>query len=540
IEEEERLKEIKRKREKQKNVENPAALHNRQKAERIAAAAQAEKEEAEQLAKRKKLQLPAPQITDQDLETILQIGQQGETARELVQSEHTASGTLLGDYTTATPGHDIAARTPRINTKHDTVMAEARNLRALAVQQTPLLGEENPVIQESQGTGFDGVTPRSSLMQTPNPLMTPMRGGDSAGQSVFAAPGATPMRDELGLNAGTPFSPRAGGLHRAGKDLRVQLAKKLAKLPAPRNEFEIIVPEQPSPEQGAESSKQIESDQEAVDKMRRERLRAEEEARLRRRSQAVQRDLPRPASFESLEAAHDKLARLANEGDVTAQIQRLILEELERMVLYDAANHPVPHSRPPKRQIHMEPISDEDLQWARDAVTEELNNNPIPAEVVIEASNLWKGYEGSMVWVASKNEYLPKDELTEEDWVDKFRAEWKSRRERMTKEADRAAKIEKRLGIKLGGYQARAKVLAQSITKAHEECDQAYRDLELFRSLKRAEDASIPSRLESAEAEVREVERREDELQSRYSELVRRRQALLEQIQAASNGEVAT
>jgi hypothetical protein len=101
-------------------------------------------------------------------------------------------------------------------------MAEARNLISLQTQATPLAGGENAPLGDSD---FAGVAPRAKVAATPNALMTPLRAG--AGQ-VGLTPRGTPLRDELGLNAG-------GVAQRAEQAaLRARLTQGLSTLPKPR------------------------------------------------------------------------------------------------------------------------------------------------------------------------------------------------------------------------------------------------------------------------------------------------------------------
>lgn len=67
--------------------------------------------EAEQISKRRKLELPAAQVGEAELEEIVKIGLAGESARALVGEGSEASERLLGEY----DGFDKAkmARTPR-------------------------------------------------------------------------------------------------------------------------------------------------------------------------------------------------------------------------------------------------------------------------------------------------------------------------------------------------------------------------------------------------------------------------------------------
>ncbi|RKP33890.1 hypothetical protein BJ085DRAFT_29293, partial [Dimargaris cristalligena] len=134
-------------------------------------------QEAEQIAQRRKLQLPTPQVTQTELDEIIKLGQASETARDLVSDgPNAASNSLLNEYQSVPKFTDV--RTPATE---DTVMVEARNLRRLAASQTPLLGRDSDEMSaEETGTGYDGIQPRSSIVQTPNPLLTPLRAGHAS------------------------------------------------------------------------------------------------------------------------------------------------------------------------------------------------------------------------------------------------------------------------------------------------------------------------------------------------------------------------
>jgi hypothetical protein len=183
------------------------------------------------------------------------------------------------------------ARTPAAG-GGNRIMQEAQNLRMLQQGQGPLLGGENPELHPSD---FTGVTPRSAPSQTPNPLAaaaaaaggatpsvhggpsvagvsatpqltgaTPGRGGTSvAGISATPLLGATPgrggglpsatptpMRDALGLNDPDTFAAGAGGSSKREEAARLALQRNelragLSQLPAPRNEYQIVVPDMP-------------------------------------------------------------------------------------------------------------------------------------------------------------------------------------------------------------------------------------------------------------------------------------------------------
>lgn len=66
----------------------------------------------------------------------------------------------------------------------------------------------------------------------------------------------------------------------------------------------------------------------------------------------------------------------------------------------------------------------------------------------------------------------------------------------MTTEAKRAAKMEKKLKILLGGYQSRAMGLIKQLNDLWDQIEQAHLELRTFEELKKHEDAAIPRRLE--------------------------------------------
>jgi len=215
--------------------------------------------EEQQISKRRKLQLPGAQVSEQELEEIVKIGQAGESARMAAEEGGNEAGRgLLGEYSALSHAKD--ARTPRTAPQADNVMAEARNLRNMTAQQTPLLGDENADLHELVGrSGYEAATPSGSVQATPNPLATPFRrpgGGEveatprSVRGGPAGAPGATPlrtpMRDSLAIN--TPYGERPVSETPREQKQRLRAAQSslqagFASLPKPKNDFELVVPE---------------------------------------------------------------------------------------------------------------------------------------------------------------------------------------------------------------------------------------------------------------------------------------------------------
>jgi pre-mRNA-splicing factor CDC5/CEF1 len=165
--------------------------------------------------RRTPLQLPAPQVSDRELEDIAKLG------AGAASSASRGAGGLIGDYAEASAPTPM--RTPSATSGQDVVMQEARTLLALRSAQTPLLGGENATLEE--GTGFDGATPRTSRSETPSMLresVTP-----APGTQVSGTPMQAPLRDQLGLNQSDDFSLTPAS--RKEQRARERLAKEALK-----------------------------------------------------------------------------------------------------------------------------------------------------------------------------------------------------------------------------------------------------------------------------------------------------------------------
>ncbi|KAJ2711959.1 Pre-mRNA-splicing factor cef1 [Coemansia spiralis] len=391
--------------------------------------------------------------------------------------------------------------------------------------------------------------PPGGTTATPNPLATPFHGSGAAPAAARA--GAPAVRDELGLNtpvADASMTPREHEM--AARGMREQLARRLAAIPQPKNEFEIVVPEPTGDAAGAaEMAAGVAAltvgkaapgtaadvdDQADIDQLLEAERRRAAELELERQSQCVRRDLPRPdmLSGSALAAASD--------ASTPRSVLELISDEMRALILRDAREHPVPDMpllRPSDpADATLETVSDSMLAAARALVAEEaaaMRSEAADAykRLAGPAGNmLWRAAEDSAVWLPQAQAYRPVHEVGAADWIEKHRRDLAARREVMGAEAARAAKIERKLGVTLGGYQARSKALCDKIQAAYKAYEQAHLDAEAFARLHVLEQAAIPARLEKAEAEVRTIETRERYLQSEYQNLLEHRNRLAAQL----------
>ena len=374
-------------------------------------------------------------------------------------------------------------------------MLEARNLRNMTMQQTPLLGDDNTPMHQipgRPGTGFEGATPRSSVAATPNPLATPSRRAGFDGSATprtdavsitDGTPLRTPMRDSLAINAGEMGDNQARSLR--------ALQAKLGSLPAPKNDYELLDPEEDKI-RAEEESKQREEDAAERD-ARNAAYRAEEERKdLARRSQVIKRNLPRPVSFDAASVIASLDASSAEE------MEKEVAKEMIRLLEHDSILYPVPGgSKVGGGRSSLQQIPDDDVSAARALVHSELATSlgfPGASEDVIKRTvsssvdqdafdAVWKPLHEDLSFDAKTNSYVLKSSLSPEEQNAGLSALITTMRSGMMSEVGKTMKAEKKLGVVLGGYQARNKQLGSKLVDLAEELSRATYEMESFERL---------------------------------------------------------
>ena len=481
--------------------------------------------EAEQSSKRRALVLPAPQVGEGELEEIVKMGMIGERANVIARSsENDATRGLVNSYSTINTGAPI--RTPRAPAQEDHIANEIRNIRALTETQSSLLGGENTPLHEGAGsTGFDGVTPRRHHMETPNPMATPFRQPNGMGQTP--GPGQTPMRtprDTFALNAdgdmqlvgGTPNDIRLREMA-----LKHQLKQGLASLPKPKaTEWEYELPDEQDESMGVEELS--EEDAELRDRRARQIREAQEKLDFARRTQAVQRGLPRPTVIDI-----DALIKSAS--DRSSSGEALIAHEAALLLANDALRYPPKGAKVKGTLKPLESFDDDALAQARLMIALE-----VPRELAERGSSTFQiawmdAHKSSLL--LGLGTYGDDDEIDEHQLLVEafdvcsrssglvkcpYTNQLQNVQDSIVSAAEKGNKMEKKLALHLGGYQQRAKMLRQKIAEASEALTKATYSLDAFRTLQISEEAAISRRLEGLREEVGFVAKREREAQDLY------------------------
>lgn len=534
------------------------------------------------LRKRNALALPAPQVSDDQLEDIVKAGQASMMLPpDIVPSKSggigNASAALIGDYSAQFKGSlPTPLRTP---IQENIVMQEARNARLLR-DMAPFTGEELPELEE--GSGFEGVTPRTSKLATPNTVLaTPGRGpGLSGATPLLPTPGSVTssfggvgseyggrvVRDHLGLNVGSMgdsdsfsvsdygsihTSSSSLGKHRE-KLLRSNIASQLKSLPDPEFVYELSIPDidRGDLEDGDESDPNRRED--AADIAA--KLTAERELainlELQRRSTVLKRGLPRPLSLSNqclqyLQSGTFVSGRPADE----IAAEKLIHAELVKLLVHDELAYPNPAPEAAKALARrnqaftsddFEPIVDDYLASARDLVSREYDDWQAASSMIDDSSTIRPGSEEDIemfrtTWdeVHKKIMYLPTRGTdgngafgvpeNKQEILTSLMTQFAALRGRIEKESKRSSKIESKLAITTKGYIIRGQKLDMTLAEQFAAYSKACTDLLCYRQFQSNESKAMASRIAAARIDMLAAEAQEAEWQLKYANLKKRK-----------------
>lgn len=446
-------------------------------------------------------------------------------------------------------------------------MTEARNLRNMTAQQTPLLGDENTPLHPipGSGSGFEGATPRREVASTPNPLATPMRQRDAlatprseAGTAFTSAtPMRTPMRDSLSINQDgeSAYGETPRESMQRQKAAQRALRAGFANLPKPENNYELGEPDEDEEEEAAP----ILSEEDAAERDARLKAEREEQERLEyaRRSAVVKAGLPRPANVDTKTIFRD--LSMATADDVTDDLAaafELVHFEVARLMKHDSIAHPLPGTSTPggtpsdyvqpaddavaaaKAAIHAELAEAMELPGASEThIRAAIAAAALEDDAAFDAS--WAKQRPSLIYSPSARGWIERDQATPAERIESLTALIEADRERLVAEATKASKAEKKLVKQLGGYQMLNGKAKKAIVDAMEELQGVKRDIDTFTMLRVFEEAGAPARIEVKREEVARLERRERDLQARYADLNDRRRELAARVEQVSESEIS-
>lgn len=215
------------------------------------------------------------------------------------------------------------------------------------------------------------------------------------------------------------------------------------------------------------------------------------------------------------------------------------------MLHYDAVFSQTPQPQASKRQVmtqaqHLAYLeqhpyrsySEQDLEKAKEMLRKEMEvvkHGMGHGELSLESyTQVWEECLAQVLFLPSQNRYTRANLASKKDRLESLEKRLEQNRNHMTREAKRAAKMEKKLKVLLGGYQTRGQALVKQLQDLKDQIEQASLELSTFKFLQSQEEAAIPRRIQALTEDVNRQVEREKALQKKYAE----RKQLLEELKA--------
>lgn len=232
------------------------------------------------------------------------------------------------------------------------------------------------------------------------------------------------------------------------------------------------------------------------------------------RSQVIQRDLPRPSEINM------SMLRPYADSQSLSELQKaeeLIKSEMITMLHYDSLkNPPLPTSTlagPGKRSVvsqaqHLayleqnpyDSFTSDELERAKYMLKGEMDyvkHGMGHGELSLDSyTQVWEECLSQVLFLPSQNRYTRANLASKKDRLESAEKRLEQNRSHMSREAKRAAKMEKKLRILTGGYQSRAQTLLKQLHDSYEQIDQANLELSTFKFLQDQEKAALPRRIQ--------------------------------------------
>mmetsp|Transcript_4756 Transcript_4756/g.6880 ORF Transcript_4756/g.6880 Transcript_4756/m.6880 type:complete len:807 (+) Transcript_4756:118-2538(+) len=489
--------------------------------------------------KRGVLELPEPQVSDQEHEQLAKLLQKQKDSNDQYigdGSSNAVTQTLLGDY--ADRPLPTPMRTPQVSAalnQHSSLMLQASELRNLEQSQTPLLGSNLNATEDA--TDNEG---GSSLDYKATPNLQP----PSSNKSNRLSASRTPLRDVLGLNDDSNMSvvtdirDLARQERKAAKRARLELEAALSAIPAPQFEYELATPQDQPMDDSCDDGTSVykEEDMADVDAAKLEARRKESERMYEARNSVLKRkDLPRPpSSFSDFSTS--------NNG-----AQTLIEKEMILLLKYDSHAYPINNisdakskkgKKKRKREtysevVKLDKIPEDHLEKAKAVLQQETElllqekiqhakeiskcarEQHVLDMIAVSTSLESRNGASKMYFVEEKNQYEHNGSE-----IEALKTEFQTLREATMSLRKKNDKIASKLGVKNGGYVKRSEALQQEILDAFAQSRNHVIEQAVFENLSSMEVDGASGRINRLEEELAALEDEESQLQKRYGDLL--------------------
>ncbi|ODQ67330.1 hypothetical protein NADFUDRAFT_64473 [Nadsonia fulvescens var. elongata DSM 6958] len=438
-----------------------------------------EMQDADQASKRRKLVLPSPQVEDSEFENIVKMGSKGEEVKEKYSGADTVTGTLIGDYQ-ATPLPQTTRAFQVTSQNEDRLYQATREARIMTGNQISLLSNEAG----------------EPIVDTENPFAKP----DKLPSNRKFPTTETPRRDGLGVNQSE-----------IGATPSEVLRRSFMSLPKPKNDFEIVLPDDEKLESIPPNLNNVPEDlgerERANEKMEKEAY----EKSLQKRSETLKRELPRPANIV------DTLPSIINHSNTYAQASIMVDNEMRDLINSDNKKYPLEKDLNSRTDTPVLPELDNDVKAKAEAeIKLELENNVSKEYMFSRYLDIYKN-ETNLLCKADQTENASLRTDTQEDKIQESAA--MPLITHLSSLAQSANKQEHKLSVLFAGYIKRHGILLKKLTEKFELLNEKKISKNVFSQLKDMEDIALRTRFDALQEEVEFLTTSERNGQLRYQDL---------------------
>jgi len=470
------------------------------------------------LAERKKLNLPQPQISEAELQDIAKLSK-SETAGNL----NGATPSILRPGSVAnglrTPGTPSLSMGKNVRTPSSSGRITEAAVNALRMKntQTPLLGGDNVELYDDD---FDGITPRSQAVATPNiNALTNQSNGGTAGTVDHGASVMSAVSAVSGMSAISTETEDPRKRKKREKRKRKRLRSEFESLPAPEYEYKVALPK--LPEKPFVSDRLMVIDAADRDAMAVEEAERENEAMKKKQSEVIQRGLPRPKTVNA-EMRYDDRESAAAE---------MLRKEMMDLIYFDAVNGDKRGKKMAVRKEEMNPVlilkAKKLLEAEMKAVAEEEEAKGLKEEMDGDDG------EGDEYGDGAECIYIPKTGFRfigngqSADGLDAKKQEFNILHRQIMAQRKKMETINRKIAIKEAGYDRVRKQLTAKNANLRKRLHEMTDELKIYEELEGREQRVIPQRISKWERLIEVEKERQRELQRRYETLQIQHDALL-------------
>ncbi len=139
---------------------------------------------------------------------------------------------------------------------------------------------------------------------------------------------------------------------------------------------------------------------------------------------------------------------------------------------------------------------------------------------------VWEECYAQVLYIPNSNRFTRASVTSRKDKIESYEKKLEVNRFHMSKEAKKAAKLEQKLKITLGGYQSRAQVLVKSLQDIYAQIESKQIELNTFNNIREHELQAIPKRIQALKDETIKQMQREKELQKIFGQMLLERDEL--------------